>query len=152
MNQLSDLAYSIWVDYLEKSSDTDPAKIGSWIFSNVGRFNVYTNSKFSIANNTFSPEIGNEEAAIFAQMYLIKYYDMLCRRALRGLLSSDGESTTNINWISAKDDNSSFTRANPNETAKVFSSAKKDAQEALDGLLRNYIFYNATPTQIAGDE
>ena len=86
MSQLSNLAYTIWVDYVDKAEDTNPAYIASWLISNLGRLNVLLNKNYSVINNDFSPKMNNEEFAIFSYFYLVNYYDKMVRKALRGIL------------------------------------------------------------------
>ncbi len=137
MNQLSDLAYTIWIDYTNKSSDTDPARIASWIIGNIGKLNISINTNYSIDNQTFSPEIYNEEAAILGQMYYVKLVYDLAARAARGIISYENGSLSTM-ITSIKDSNSSVSWANPNETSKLFVSLAKDEQLKLDNLIKNY--------------
>lgn len=149
MKQLSEVAYTIWVDYLNETPDVDPVRIASWLVSHVGKLNILINSCYSIIDNTYYPEIGNEEAAILGNMYLAKYADDMAMKSARGIISYQDEAAS-TSWISFKDGNSSFTRANPNETSKIFISISKDAKIKLNELVDKYNYYKSYPKEVGG--
>jgi len=147
VNQLSTLAYTIWVDYMNKSSDTDTVRIASWIIANIGKLNILINTSFSIQDNTFYPLIGDQEAAILGNMYIAKYADDLAFKAVRGIISYENGSISSA-WISMKDEESSITRANPNETSKIFTSMAKEARDKVKELVDNYKYNISTPSDV----
>ena len=118
----------------EIGSPTSPSVnyISGWYTSaaSVGKLNTALNTCFSGVSGCIYPEIGDEEAAIYKELYKISYYDMKVAQATNSALSDS--------WLELKDDTASIKRHNKNEVAKTLISLRKDSYTNLKDLIFSY--------------
>jgi hypothetical protein len=137
---------------LGEPSDLSIASIASWLRSNIGDLNILINKKFYINQSTLEvaateesgDDFTNIEKSIFKMIYSIHYYERLFRNAL-GAASTDSV-------ISVTDDGSTVVKINKNELAKNYASLRKQINDELTVLTKNYNLNEATPLQVAGDD
>jgi hypothetical protein len=77
-------------------------------------------------------------------IYSIHYYERLFRNALYA--------ATQDSVISISDEGSSVTKINKNELAKNYASLRKQINDELNVLTKNYNLNEAKPLQVAGDD
>jgi hypothetical protein len=87
---------------------------------------------------------GNVEKSIFKMIYSIHYYERLFRNALYA--------ATQDSVISISDEGSSVTKINKNEMAKTYAMLRKQINDELTVLTKNYNLNEAKPLQVAGDD
>jgi hypothetical protein len=137
---------------LGEPTDLSHASIAFWLRTNIGDLNILINKKFYIAEGTLevgAPEnsgdtFGNIEKSIFKMLFSIHYYERLFRNAL-GAASVDSV-------VSVTDDGSTVVKINKNELAKNYSQLRKQINEELLTLTKNYNINEAKPIQVAGDD
>ena len=71
--KLLDLSNNIWSNELLESDDTSIPKIQIYLQANIGALNNLLGTKFMVSGNDVSPEMTDDQAAIFAVMYLVQY-------------------------------------------------------------------------------
>jgi hypothetical protein len=150
-NKIVDIAYELYGE-LGEPSDLSIASIASWLRSNIGDLNILINKKFYINQNTLEvaateesgDDFTNIEKSIFKMIYSIHYYERLFRNAL-GAASTDSV-------ISVTDDGSTVVKINKNELAKNYASLRKQINDELQLLTKNYNLNEAKPLQVAGDD
>ena len=149
--KIVDIAYELYGE-LGEPSDLSIASIASWLRSNIGDLNILINKKFYINQNTLEVAVTEEsgddftniEKSIFKMIYSIHYYERLFRNAL-GAASTDSV-------ISVTDDGSTVVKINKNELAKNYASLRKQINDELNMLTKNYNLNEAKPLQVAGDD
>ena len=87
---------------------------------------------------------GNIEKSIFKMLFSIHYYERLFRNAL-GAASVDSV-------VSVTDDGSTVVKINKNELAKNYSQLRRQINEELLALTKNYNMNEAKPIQVTGDD
>ena len=137
---------------LGEPSDLSHASIAFWLRTNIGDLNILINKKFYIVENTLEVGVeensgdsfGNIEKSIFKMLFSIHYYERLFRNAL-GAASVDSV-------VSVTDDGSTVVKINKNELAKNYSQLRKQINEELLALTKNYNINEAKPIQVTGDD
>jgi hypothetical protein len=146
MSVYSGLAHEVFS--VEFSSDAGVAtfsQISGWFSTNLGMLNTLLYTNFDGEN----PNLGEEEKAIFKELYLSNFYTKQARNALRGILSS---SNNGDNILSVSDGDNSITFVNRNEVGKVYRGLAADSQVKLKELVSSYNSYKAEPRQLGGIE
>jgi len=146
MSAYSDLAHEIFsVEFGSDTSTTTFTQISGWFSTNLGLLNnlLYTNF------NGSDPALGEEEKAVFKELYLSNFYSRQARNALRGILAS---SNNGDNILSVSDGDNSITFVNRNEVSKVYRGLATDSQQKLKDLVYAYNSYKAEPRQLGGIE
>lgn len=146
MSAYSDLAHEIFsVEFGSDTSTTTFTQISGWFSTNLGLLNnlLYTNFSGS------DPALGEEEKAVFKELYLSNFYSRQARNALRGILAS---SNNGDNILSVSDGDNSITFVNRNEVSKVYRGLATDSQQKLKDLVYAYNSYKAEPRQLGGIE
>lgn len=149
--KIVDLADEIYRE-LGEPSDLSIASIAFWLRTNIGDLNILINKKFYITDDTLEIGIqedsGDEfkdiEKSIFKMIYSLHYYERLFRNAL-GAASTDSTIEIDQNGFRAK-------RVNKNELAKTYSDLRKQINDELQILTKNYNLNEARPLQVAGDD
>jgi hypothetical protein len=124
--------------------------IAFWLRTNIGDLNILINKKFYIDETTLeiasedTDTFGNIEKSIFKMLYSIHYYERLFRNALYA--------ATQDSVVSISDEGSSVTKINKNELAKNYASLRKQINDELMVLTKNYNINEAKPLQVAGDD
>ena len=137
---------------LGEPSDLSHASIAFWLRTNIGDLNILINKKFYIVENTLEVGVeensgdsfGNIEKSIFKMLFSIHYYERLFRNAL-GAASVDSV-------VSVTDDGSTVVKINKNELAKNYSQLRRQINEELLALTKNYNMNEAKPIQVTGDD
>lgn len=138
--------------YREMGEPTDLsiASIAWWLRANIGDLNITINKTYTINETTLEIEIpngdsfGNTEKSIFKMLFSIHYYERLLRNAL-GAASTDSTIEINQNGFSAR-------KINKNELAKTYAQLRKQINDELMELTKNYNLNEARPLQVAGDD
>jgi hypothetical protein len=147
--KIVDLATELY-DELGEPVDVSIPSIAYWLRSNIGDLNIMINKKFYIDETTLeitsedTDPFGNVEKSIFKMIYSIHYYERLFRNALYA--------ATQDSVISISDEGSSVTKINKNELAKNYASLRKQINDELNVLTKNYNLNEAKPLQVAGDD
>jgi hypothetical protein len=147
--KIVDLANELY-DELGEPVDISVPSIAYWLRSNIGDLNIMINKKFYIDETTLeitsedADLFGNVEKSIFKMIYSIHYYERLFRNALYA--------ATQDSVISISDEGSSVTKINKNELAKNYASLRKEINDELNVLTKNYNLNEAKPLQVAGDD
>jgi hypothetical protein len=150
-NKIVDISDEIYRE-LGEPSDLSIASIAFWLRTNIGDLNILINKKFYITDDTLEigiPENSGDEfkdieKSIFKMLYSIHYYERLFRNAL-GAASVDGTIETDENGFRTKS-------VNKNELAKTYATLRKQINEELMVLTKNYNINEAKPIQVAGDD
>ena len=139
---LIDLANSIYVADLLESDDTSIPKIMMWLTSNVGLLNnlIYTN--YNVSKNDCTPHLGYDEAAIFAVIYLERYYG---RQVQSHLLAS----AYDVSEVSEGD--SRIRKVSRNEVAKTYLQLKTQTKEYLNQIVLEYRRSKCVPASIQNE-
>ena len=138
--------------YREMGEPTDLsiASIAWWLRANIGDLNITINKTYTINETTLEIEIpngdsfGNTEKSIFKMLFSIHYYERLLRNAL-GAASTDSTIEIDQNGFRAK-------KVNKNELAKTYAQLRKQINDELMELTKNYNLNEARPLQVAGDD
>jgi hypothetical protein len=147
--KIVDLASELY-DELGEPVDISIPSIAYWLRSNIGDLNIMINKKFYIDETTLeitsedTDLFGNVEKSIFKMIYSIHYYERLFRNALYA--------ATQDSVISISDEGSSVTKINKNELAKNYAALRKQINDELNVLTKNYNLNEAKPLQVAGDD
>jgi hypothetical protein len=147
--KIVDLANELY-DELGEPVDISIPSIAYWLRSNIGDLNIMINKKFYIDETTLeitsedTDLFGNVEKSIFKMIYSIHYYERLFRNALYA--------ATQDSVISISDEGSSVTKINKNELAKNYAALRKQINDELNILTKNYNLNEAKPLQVAGDD
>jgi hypothetical protein len=149
--KIIDIADEIYRE-LGEPSDLSHSSIAFWLRTNIGDLNILINKKFYIDEDTLEisiPENSGDvfdtvEKSIFKMIYSIHYYERLFRNAL-GAASVDGTIETDENGFRTKS-------VNKNELAKTYATLRKQINEELMILTKNYNINEAKPIQVAGDD
>ena len=150
-NKIVDISDEIYRE-LGEPSDLSHASIAFWLRTNIGDLNILINKKFYIVENTLEVGVeensgdsfGNIEKSIFKMLFSIHYYERLFRNAL-GAASVDSV-------VSVTDDGSTVVKINKNELAKNYSQLRRQINEELLALTKNYNMNEAKPIQVTGDD
>lgn len=149
--KIVDVADEIYRE-LGEPSDLSIASIAFWLRTNIGDLNILINKKYYITEDTLEIGIledsGDEfkdiEKSIFKMIYSMHYYERLFRNAL-GAASTDSTIEIDQNGFRAK-------RVNKNELAKTYAELRKQINDELQILTKNYNLNEAKPLQVAGDD
>lgn len=126
---LIDLANSIFVADLLETDDTSIPKIMMWLTSNVGILNSLLYTQYYIVGNDCSPHLGNDEAAIFAVIYLERYYARQVQMNLGG---------AQYDWSEINEADSKIRRVSKNEIAKTYLQLKNQTSLYLKQLALDF--------------
>lgn len=137
---ITDLATLIYSD-LGSPSDISVSSIQTKLVSSgfLGKLNNKISTCYSIVSGDISPELGNEEQAIYSQMYKSEYYSRKISSIFGG---------TDINWTTVKDGDSEITRSSQTEVGKLFKDLKRQSDEELGNLVASYRVNASPPSTI----
>ena len=124
-------------EFDSESSETSVEKIEAYITANIGRLNTLLEEAYVDGDYT------NEHQAMFAQMYLNKYYSNIARRSAAGY-------STDV--ISAKEGDIEFQLANKTEVSKSYRTLAKDAEETLNLLVKSFRNNKAKPDAVLSND
>ncbi len=151
---IAQIATQIFQELLSPTDITCPV-IEYWLRSNVGMLNDRIGTYYNITSNQIavdvdsqnfqeSPDFGIDEAAIFKQLYKVKYYTDQINRML-GAAALDPVVEVSENGISVR-------RLSKNELAKTYRTLRKDEDDALTKLTKGYKRKHLTPLSVDGDD
>lgn len=138
---ITNLANSIYKDIGSPSSPSVSAiqtKLVSEDF--LGKLNVAINGCYFIVTGDISPALQTQEQAIYSELYKYDYYGTMAIQVL-GAIGA-------VNWTRIKEGDSEIGRASPNETAKIFTTLKKQSEDAIRNLVNGYKANATTPQSI----
>ena len=148
MSQLSDLASGIFnTEFDGDTNAVNPAYVSGWISENLGLLNTLINTNFSGENP--GDAFGQEECAIYKEVYLYNFYNKQARNLLRGIA---GNTNSSDNVLQVSDGDNSITFVNRNEVSKVYRDLAKESKVKLDQLVAKYTIYASKPLQVGGVE
>lgn len=143
MSSIGDLATSIYqTEFYSNNEDNSLTIISGWLENNLGELNNLLYTSFSGSD----PDLGNEEKAIFSELYMYHYYRRQARAALRGVV------TESSNILSLQEGDSQITFTNKNEVAKSFRGLANDSMEKVKSLAQKYNSYEAAPQSVRVDQ
>lgn len=125
-----ELAYQIWND-LDEPSEVTTSYISGWLVNpaNVGKLNNKIGTCYDALSGVISPELGQEEASIYSEIYQALYY----KQKINEKLGAGG-----IAWTEMRDGDGVLRRASPTEEAKVYKDLFKESNIQLKDLIQNY--------------
>ena len=140
-----DIAQEIYSE-LGNPSDMSIPPISSWLRANIGVLNNRINKSFTILDSTFefTPDLGLNEESILKLMYYVHYFNL---KVLSSLGAAGIDSVLEVS-----DGGGMVRKINKNELSKTWIAARKDATEALNLIVRDYIRNDAKPLQVVGDD
>jgi len=149
--KIVDIATELY-DELGEPVDISIPTIAYWLRSNIGDLNILINKRFYITEDTLEiaatedsgDVFGDIEKSIFKMIYGIHFYERLFRNALYA--------ATQDSVVSISDEGSSVTKINKNELAKNYAALRKQINDELTVLTKNYNLNEAKPLQVAGDD
>jgi hypothetical protein len=136
------MASGLWED-LNEPSGRPPIYLSGWFTSqyNLGKLNTYIDTCFSGLSGVICPPLGQEEQAIYTEMYKSIFYDWMA--------TSFGGAGNWSNFVfNLKEYDSQIQRSNPNEVAKQYRAAAKDARELVSRLANEYKKNVAQPNMV----
>jgi homoserine dehydrogenase len=147
---VNDIANEIFIE-LNSPQDVTSSAIAYWLKTHIGDLNILINKNYTVNQNTSeisssnpNEKFGFLEKSIFKMVYMIHYYERLFRNAL-GAASVDSV-------VSVTDDGSTVVKINKNEIAKNYAQLRKQINEELLTLTKNYNLNETKPIQVAGDD
>lgn len=128
---ITNLANETWEE-LGSPTAVSANYILSWYNSaaSIGKLNNTLNACYSIVGGYISPVLGDEESAIYKELFKISYYDRQVSAATNSALTDS--------WIELKDDVSSIKRHNKNEVAKTLILLRKDSYDTIKDMVYAY--------------
>jgi len=147
--KIVDIADEIYRE-MGEPSDSSVASIAFWLRTNIGRLNILIKKPYSINETTLEisdteeDPFGIAEKTILKLIYISYYYERLLRNAL-GAASTDSTIEIDQNGFRAK-------KVNKNELAKTYAQLRKQINDELMELTKNYNLNEARPLQVAGDD
>lgn len=131
-NYIYEFADDFWQHELGCPTDISAVSISGWVTSQytLGKLSNVTLACFSGISGVTTPVLGPSEFAVLSEMYKVTYYNSLAKKNLgaggvrKVIELKEGDST--IKW------------QNENETAKIFGTLAKEAQNSLDKISRAY--------------
>lgn len=141
---IADLAQTLFFE-LDSPSDLSVGAIKLWLTGNLGRLNSLINGEYTLDSSyQISPDLGENEAAIFKQIYYVYYWD----KKLRSSLGAASVETV----VELTADGNRIRRSSKTEISKVYSQAKRDAIDELNRLVTGYKSLAAIPLAVFGDD
>lgn len=159
INEYGNLASGIFLyDFDEEYSVIRPEYISGWLDNNIGELNVLIHKCYEGDN----PGLGNEEQAIYRQLFLKSFYGKLARKTLMGVsvtetipVEGSTYNSTMSDWIELREGDSyikrQVTTASPStkvSASKQYSSYAQEAELTLKDLIFKYNNNIAFPRQV----
>lgn len=151
MSDLYDFSNMVWED-LGSPSNPSVTYISGWSQNNIGILNVLINKCFDVnESGNFCPSMCSSESGIFKEYFNYKLYEKKIRDSLNGIIDRS-QSSGAMDWIAMSEGDSSIRRADPAQMSRIYKDLKNESKVALDKLIGDYKFNNATPSQIVGED
>ena len=136
---LIDLSNNIFFSDLLETDDTSVVKILTYLIAHIGDLNNLISTSYTISGNDASPELGLDEAAIFAAIYMMNYYQ-------RQVQSNLGASAFDVLEVSEGD--SRVRVMNRNELSKTYLQLKNQTKDNLTQMVESYRRWKCVPASI----
>lgn len=132
---------------LGEPTDTSIPQISWYLSNNLGKLNSLLNTCYTIANcdANVGPEISEKDAAVYKELYLIKYYQ-------KKILDNLGAAAAANSAISVESDGANIRFSDRNQIARNYITLKQNAESELKSLINSYKLSNIEPLQICGDD
>lgn len=137
---LIDLANSLYYNDLLETDDTSVVKILEWLKANLGQLNDLISTSYTISGNDAVPELGLDEAAIFANIYLMNYYQRQQKNNLGASSYTD--------WSEIVEADSRIRRVSRNEIAKNYRLLSNDIRDYLYKISESYRRWKCVPASL----
>lgn len=137
---LIDLANNLWFSDLLETDDTTVVKIFEWLKANIGQLNNLISTSYVIESNDAFPELGYDEATIFAAIYIMNYYQRQQKVNMGASSYTD--------WTEVVEGDSRVRRVSRNEIAKNFRLLSNDIKEYLYQLSEHYRRWKCVPASL----
>lgn len=141
---ISEIAEKIFEEDINEDSTYSEHFITLWLISNIGQLNNALSKCYVIINSEASPEIGDDEAVIFRQIFMIKYFN---DKYISNLGAAANDAVIEID-----SDSSRVRLVNKNEIAKSSLTAKKDAEDRLKQMINRYKMAKNAAMQVVGQD
>lgn len=164
INEIGNLASGVYkYDFDEDSSLATPDYISGWMQNNMGELNILIHTAYEGED----PNMGDEEQAIYRQLFLKEYYKKLGRKLLTSAfgtttettVASEGSSFQTSDWTELREGDSVIKRqasiASPGTkvtASKQYASLSTEAELTLKDLLYKYNSGKSSPIQVAGND
>lgn len=165
INEIGNLASGVFkYDFDEDKSLATPDYISGWMQNNLGELNILIHKCYQGEY----PKMGDEEQAIYRQLFLKDYYKKLGRKTLSTLsagtentasVASEGGSFQTSDWTELREGDSVIKRqasiASPTTkvtASKQYASLSSEAELTLKDLLYKYSSGKSSPIQVAGND
>lgn len=138
-NNLYELAEQVWGEVGSPASltiDAIAARLGSSYY--IGKLMNLTDECFTFDNDrNITPEISPEVLGIFSEMFKSDYYN----QKIMELFGAGG-----LDWVTMKEGDSTITRANSTEKAKIYRDMKNQADSNVRFLVASYLNNGVKPS------
>lgn len=164
INEIGNLASGVYkYDFDEDPSLATPDYVSGWMQNNLGELNILIHTVYEGED----PNMGDEEQAIYRQLFLKEYYKKLGRKLLTSAfgtttettVASAGSSFQTSDWTELREGDSVIKRqasiASPSTkvtASKQYASLSTEAELTLKDLLYKYNSGKSTPIQVAGND
>lgn len=125
----------------------DPANLGHLNNQIDGCFEVipYYSNAGKVTGLGIEPQLGNQEQAIYKANFDAFFYNREAKMALSGAYSLGA-------WTTLKEADSTVTRVNRSELARTYQIFKKDAQDNVNNLVKQYLKSKSKPQSVDGTD
>lgn len=137
--KLIDLANSLFYNDLLETDDTTIVKILSWLQNHIGDLNNLIGTNYHIIGTDTDVELGNDEASIFALIYLMNYYQRQQKINL-GASAYD--------WSEVVEADTRVRRVSKNEIAKNYRLLSNDLRDNMNKMVEYYKKFKCIPASI----
>lgn len=125
---------------LGEPDDITVPTISFWLTSNIGKLNNLIDAEYEIVDSEISPELEEDEKAIYKTLYFIYYYN---RQVSKNLGAAAYTSVMEV-----KEGNRTVKRTNKNDIAKTYRGLVADYNDELQAQVLNYKMSHADPNQL----
>jgi len=108
----------------------------------VGELNNLISTEYCIVDQDYCPELGESEAAILGNLYLLRYYNKMINNNL-------GASA--YNWNELREGDSVIRKVSNNEISKTYLQLKNTISEYIKFLVSSYKQNQCVPTGYSHD-
>ena len=152
-NYLNDFVGSVYEQIGQPTAYPLP-RVSGWLLdnSNLGKLNNLIGTNYvseyvsGITGYSITPQPGNNELAIYSLLFEYNYYSQLARDTAISASTAAGD------WTSLAEGDSRISRVNKNEVSKTLRGLASDIKQNLDKSVKMYLKYEATPSQVVGDD
>lgn len=137
---LTDLATLIWTD-LGSPTDLSVSAIQTKLSSAgfLGKLNTLIDTNYTLIDGGITPELGDEEQAIYALMYMVDYYTGQLNKTLNGYGTS---------FVTIQDGDSRITKSDITNVARLYRDQQAQLYKQLSMLVGTYRSDGAQPSSV----